>query len=455
MAKFLDKMYNQNPWWIDIESLRHDYHIEELAKNKFIFRKQEFLNYKFGDGVYIVTGPRQIGKTTHLKLLIQEKITDANKENFLYFNCDFLDSKQDIVEVVEEYLANFSSTGRKFIFLDEITAVKDGILAIKYLVDAGKKHSITYILTGSSMVNIKKTGEFLPGRRGQGKDFVFHPISFRQFLSIQYPDADITRSKNERFEKFYNRIKQDVPLAANFEKFLISGGIPKVVNNYLEDKEFNQENFQLYRDWLVSEIAKNGKREQIVKLLLQRIMISLGSDVSYNSFAVDAGIGSHNTVYEYLNFLEDTFVIRQIYHYDYHQKKVNIRKNKKIYFTDTFLFWLSDWWLNGNSTTYQTVNRNYILKSRIVENVAFIHLQSLFTDLFFYREDQEIDFVSKQVAIECKYRDSIALDDIKALLKFIGKRVIITKNNCETKKEYIMLPIELFLLLDKESLVGG
>ncbi|MCK5122600.1 MAG: ATP-binding protein [Candidatus Pacebacteria bacterium] len=445
----LEKMYNQNPWWEDYGLIKEDYHLRELQKNKFVFLNEEFLEERFLDGVYIVTGMRQIGKTTHLKLLIQKMINDKNKENFLYFNCDILDSKKEIVELIEKYFQNFKTDKKRFIILDEITSVKDGILAIKYLIDKGENKKITYILTGSSTVNIKKTGEFLPGRRGKGKDFLFLPVSFSKFLMIQYPKVDFNLPAKKSLEKFYFSLKQKIPLQRELNNYLICGGIPRLINNYLDKKEIDFDNFNLYKSWIISETAKNKKREQIVRIILERVLASLGSDVSYNSFASDTGIGSHNTVYEYLNFLEDAFIGKQIYNYDYHQKKINFKKNKKIYLRDPFLFWLLNWWINGDLKFCQKIKKDPILKSKIAENLVFLHLELLFGEIFFYREKYEIDFIYKNLAWECKYQNKISQRDFGELLKFPGKKFVITKEAFKISPGLQLIPLELFLLLKK------
>ena len=316
MANLLEKIYSSNPWFENEQLIEEDLHIRDLADSQHIFLNREFLEHKFADGVYIVTGPRQIGKTTHLKLLIQQKINIASKTDFLYFNCDLLETKEDVVDLVETYLKNFPSKKRSFIMLDEITAVKDSILGIKYLIDKGIKKNITYILTGSSTIEIKKTGEYLPGRRGNGVDFHFTPVSFRDFVKIQYDKINFDLGVKESLEKYYARIKNKVPLAKELNNYFFCGGIPKIINEYLAKKSIGLENLNLYRDWIVSEIAKNGKRENISKQILARILNSVTSDVSYNSFAQDSGIGSHNTVYEYLNFLEDWhLIIYNIFNY--------------------------------------------------------------------------------------------------------------------------------------------
>lgn len=452
MTNLLEKIYASNPWFEDDQLIESDLHIKELADSKHVFLNREFLNHKFTDGVYIATGPRQIGKTTHLKLLIKQKIKVANKSNFLYFNCDLLETKEDVVDLVETYLKNFPSKKRLFIALDEITSVKDSILGIKYLIDKGVKKNITYILTGSSTIEIKKTGEYLPGRRGGGIDFHFAPVSFKDFIKIQYSEIDFEFSKNESLEKYYARIKNKVSLAKKLDDYFFCGGIPRIINEYLKKKEVGLENLNLYRDWIASEIAKNGKRENVSKQILSRIANSITSDISYNSFAQDSGIGSHNTVYEYLNFLEDAFVVSQVYNYDYSQKKINFRKNKKIYLNDPFLFFLLDWWLNGKTPNIKATLEDSILKSRIAENLTFLHLKRVFNEVYFNRDGEEIDFICGRFAFEVKFQNKIASDDYRGLLKFTGDKLIVTKNTFDIGGKIKLLPLELLLLVDKEKL---
>lgn len=427
-----------------------DVHLKELDKTRYVFYNKAFLDYDFEDGVYVATGPRQIGKTTHLKLLIRNRINEKNKNNFLYFNCDILENKSDMIEMVEKYLKHFDSLGRKYILLDEITAVKDGILAIKYLIDSGMKKDITYIVTGSSTVNIKKTGEYLPGRRGAGVDFHFGPVSFADFLAVQYPLKFHPFKAADALEKYFIDIKKNILLQKELDKYLICGGIPKVINDYLFNGNISLDSFYLYRDWIVSETAKNGKREQVIKIILERIISSIGSDVSYNSFASDSSIGSHNTVYDYLNFLEDAFVIRQVYNYDYHQKKMRLRKNKKFYLNDPFLFWLLRWWLEGDLASPSESMGDSMLKSRLIENICYSRLSSLFSDIYFYREKEEIDFIVKNMAWECKYQSRISAGDLGELLKFAGAKFVITKETFKISDGCQFLPVELFLLLPKK-----
>lgn len=68
-------VYSQNPWWEDNESIYFDMHIRKFEKSKFKYIPYFMKNLKnYKNGIYIIKGPRQIGKTTVLKLLIKDLI---------------------------------------------------------------------------------------------------------------------------------------------------------------------------------------------------------------------------------------------------------------------------------------------------------------------------------------------------------------------------------------------
>lgn len=455
MARFLSQIYEQNPWFKDYRNIDSDPHLDKLKKYPFIWHETAFLNHSFADGVYFVYGIRQIGKTTHLKMFIKNNINSKNAGNYFYFNCDFLDSKKDIVELVEEYLIHFADTsGQVFVILDEITSIPDGVLAVKYLIDSGKSENMTYILSGSSSINIKKTGEYLPGRKGKGIDFIFYPVSFGDFLEMQNPgiNESILQISHENMEKKYYELISEFPLSEKFDNYLVCGGIPRLINEfYMNDKNIDYEIMEIYKSWIISEIVKNSKKENIVKILFNRIQNSLTSTVSYNAFVQDAGIGSHNTIHDYLEFLESAFIIKQVYHFDFSQKKINFKKNKKIYFIDPFVSHLVDWWLNSRSKLNVDFLQNSILKSRLCENVVFNHLFKSWGDhVFFYRNQYEIDFLDENDwMVEVKYQNKIVREDFSHLLKVKARRIkiILSKNDLILGGDIKVIPIEFYLLL--------
>jgi len=84
----------------------------------------------------------------------------------------------------EEGLQNRTS----YIFLDGITFPREWYRAIKYRIDSGDLENDVLVLTGSWSMFIRGEVESFPGRRGKGRDVIFHPLSFREFLKVMNPD---------------------------------------------------------------------------------------------------------------------------------------------------------------------------------------------------------------------------------------------------------------------------
>ncbi len=348
---------------------------------------------------------------------------------------------------MEEYLSRFPSKNRRYILLDEVTSVKDSFIAIKFLVDSGFDRNITYILTGSNTISIKKTGEYLPGRRGKGVDFYFSPMSFKSFVQLQYPLADLVLNLTSSEVEFLS-LKNTINVNKLLDQYLITGGFPRVMNEFYANGVVGEDIFTIYRSWLTSEIAKADRKEYIAKRILERSLISLSSDVSYNALAEDAGVGSHNTIYDYLEFFESSYVLSIIYNYDIHQKRVSYKKNKKIYFNDPFIYAVVEAWLSAKPQQNYDYLDQPSLKSRLIENLVYTKLFNSFHDVYFYRNINEIDFIVKNYVIEVKYQNKIITEDYESIKQDNYQGILVTKSKLEKKDDVLLIPVEYFLLCD-------
>jgi predicted AAA+ superfamily ATPase len=88
-----------------------------------------------------IFGPRQVGKSTALILLIKRLLEEerANPKSIFYFSCDKLADYRELDEIIGEYMKfkranNISSS---FIFLDEITYPREWYRALKSRIDGG------------------------------------------------------------------------------------------------------------------------------------------------------------------------------------------------------------------------------------------------------------------------------------------------------------------------------
>lgn len=103
----IGRMVNQNIWWQDKRLISHDPKIRELNAQRFRWRPpvlEEFELDRFA--VYTLRGPRQVGKTTALKILINDLLQNEGvlKEQVMYYTCDNIDDYKELIELLETYL---------------------------------------------------------------------------------------------------------------------------------------------------------------------------------------------------------------------------------------------------------------------------------------------------------------------------------------------------------------
>jgi len=98
--------------------------------------------------------------------------------------CDGIKDRFEFSEILTIYLQTYGSKSNQlnYILIDEVTVIKDWQLTIKYLADLGMFDRSVVILTGSSAYDLKHSSEKLPGRKGQGKDLAYMPITFNEYL---------------------------------------------------------------------------------------------------------------------------------------------------------------------------------------------------------------------------------------------------------------------------------
>ncbi|WP_338598621.1 AAA family ATPase [Sulfolobus tengchongensis] len=98
----------------------------------------------------IIFGPRQVGKTTAVILLIEYLLKKIeNPKSIFYFSCDKLADYKELDQVLEEYLKvkKRENIRTSYIILDEITFPKEWYRSIKYRIDKGDFKNDVIILT--------------------------------------------------------------------------------------------------------------------------------------------------------------------------------------------------------------------------------------------------------------------------------------------------------------------
>jgi len=340
-----------------IVSDQNNISIEGNFIEREIFTKAE--EYMKNNFVIVLTGLRRTGKSTLLKQL-------RKKYPGYYLNFDddrLINFKvQEFQDLYEVFIELF---GEKNIFyFDEIQNVSGWERFVRRLHDENKK----VFVTGSNANTLsRELGTHLTGRH---LNLNLFPFSFREYLSL----------KNFKFEK--NEIyltEKKVQIKKYLSEYLKDGGLPE----YLISKN-NEYVKTLYENILYRDIITKYKigNEKSLKEIIYFIANNFSKEISFNSLKKMTGLGSPTTVKDYLEFMENCYLIFLVEKQDYSFKK-RIYANKKVYLID-----------NAFATYLNSKNTEGF--GELLENVVFLELKRMKKEIFYFHDKKECDFVIKE-----------------------------------------------------------
>lgn len=271
----LIRLREQNFYWENPEEIARDPHLENLASLPLEIvnpvEKDLDLNK---EGIFIIRGPRQVGKTTFLKRTIRELLRGGiNPRRILYFAFDIggLRDEQAILDLIKTYLLwiRKETKDRVWVFLDEVTYTPGWAVGLKVAYDGGLLRKVTCVATGSVAIDLKKGGERMPGRRGalgEKADLTMLPVNFRTFLkSCFLKGKEIPRLNSFQKEEIYEVAREvsfyGKEIKEAFEAYLLVGGYPLSMNLYLQKSMVDNSAYYTYLQAILGGLAKIGKGE--------------------------------------------------------------------------------------------------------------------------------------------------------------------------------------------------
>ena len=431
----------QNPWWRD-GSLKFDPVLLQYAKNKLKSRPPvlEQLNFK-RDGIYFLSGPRGAGKTTALKLMIKKLIEEdgAKPRQIFYYSCHNLDSSEQLNEMIKLFLNQANSRQRAYIFIDEITIIKDWQSGLNHLGKAGKFKNITLVFTSS----------FLEEQAGGAINFLtISSLAFGEFVGLINP-AFYQKIKRGNYPAWADKIEYYLDI------YLLTGGQIGAINDYYFNGAVSQNVYSNSLYWLLANVARLGRDPALVRQIMEKIILNLGQSVGYKTLAHKTKAKTHLTAAEYLNLLESMFAVKIIYQA---VAEGASRKAKKIYFQDPFMFWLFYCYAHGSLNYWQFSRERLHDKEVFTALVENVILSQLIKDeknkITYWRDNlkkKEINFIverdKKITPILIRYGRGIdkADDGIFQLTGF-KKGIIISRDKLADKGAFKIMPLTYFLL---------
>lgn len=320
--------------------------------------KQLVTSRLFRGKAIVLTGPRQVGKTTLLQMLMKE--TDKKA---LYWNCDEPDIRQKLSNPTSTQIQSETASA-ELILIDEVQRVPNIGITLKLLVDNLPNKQV--VVTGSSALELSNSiNEPLTGRK-----YEYHMFPFSAEELIEHHNATEERRLLERR--------------------MLYGSYPEVVNRPGEERETltNLINSYLYKDVFAFQ---DVRKPEIVEQLLQALALQIGSEVSFNELSRLLGLNSQ-TVQRYVDLLEKSFVVFHLRSFSRNVRN-ELKKSRKIYFYDngTRNAVLGDFKPLQLRQDAGALWENYLVSERIKHNSYSL----FYGKSYFWRtqQQQEVDYL--------------------------------------------------------------
>ena len=481
----------QNPWW----SQGADFALydKNLSHAKPIFFERKELELTKGN-IYILRGPRQVGKTTYLKNQVRKLISRGiSPRDILYLSLDFFNSRRELRNAIQYFLESRRDSTHIYLLLDEITSIEDWNMELKFMADQGLLKNGALIATGSSAAKLKDKGELLPGRGVEGNEYYIKPLTFREFAlqSIDFISQYLTQSElqnslvklrpmvlsshlifDRNFSEIRNAIEHLIPfkneLSYLFRLYLSTGGLPGVINHYFSNRYLNQKDqienpiAEIFIRDVVGDLSKFQRQETISRQILKAIINRYGSRYSFSNLSREIE-RNHITTIDYLEFMEESFICFTCYAYDFNTKSIKIKGAKKVYFFDPFIFHSVKSYLQGEEI-WNIINRTFenegllgtlvegiaISQLRIQGEVPFMRAGNTFLWFYYDKSGKEIDIIFKDknviYGIEVKYQNQVSERDINRITP-LQNFFILSKEDFAIHDNLCIVPVEIFLAL--------
>ena len=335
-----------------IEDQLARFHAKEIG----IPREIDFQKYIKTKQITAIAGIRRGGKST---LLLQ-----FSKKYWSFYYINF-DDERLIDFTVKDFdnlmIAFQKKYEAKAIFLDEIQNIDKWERFARRLYEEGYK----IFLTGSNAKLL--SSELATHLTGRYFKIELYPFSFREFLTAKSVDYQKKGSQTR------------AAVLREFDEYAAGGGFPEFVA--YNDPEFVQRIYEdvLYRDLL----TRFGIRDvKAFKHLAKFLFSNISKEISYNGLKNTLGFKSVMSVKNYIEYMEQSYLVFELYKYDFSLKK-QLVSGRKIYAID-----------NGmrNTIAYFTSQD----EGRLLENLVFLELKRRGREIYYFKNKRECDFIVRE-----------------------------------------------------------
>ena len=392
--------------------------------------------------IKIITGIRRCGKSYLLNTIFKNYLIEQgiDEEHIIQLSLDENKNKKYLdPDVLDEYIRSLIKDENKYyILLDEVQEVKN---FESVLIGFMHISNVEIYVTGSNSKFL--SSDIVTEFRGRGDEIRVYPLSFSEFYSVY------EGSEEKALSEYY-----------------IYGGLPLTVIAKTDNAKINYLRAQKDNVYINDIVERNKiQNKEKLEMLVQIIASDIGCLTNplklSNNFKERDSLSTmtDKTIYNYLRYLQDAFMIEKARRFDVRGKKF-IETPQKYYFTDM-----------GIRNSFLDFRQSEEI-SHIMENVIYIELKKRGYNVDVgsveiregnAKKQLEIDFVANkgnnkiyiQSALEMKTEEKVKQEQ-KSLLNvndFFKKIIIVGDNIKRSRFDNGIIIMSIYdFLLDANSL---
>ena len=315
--------------------------------------------------VKILAGVRRCGKSTIFEMLKEEFLRrGVSMDHIICKRYTEMDIPESITakQMYDELTAAMLGKGHCYLLLDEIQEIDGWEKAVNSLLES--TDADIYVTGSNSKLMSGEISTYLTGRY---VSIPVYTLSFKEYLAF----------------------KQDSPLSRRelLEDYIRFGGFPIVALSEYDEQSAYQIVNGIYHTVVSRDIVKRHRinKQDLFDRVVKYIIENMGKTFSANSISTflksEHRKVSVESIYNYLRWLEQAFIIYPCERYDLQGKSI-LKTQEKYYLSDV-------------SLKYALLGYNRKMLDGAMENIVFLELKRRGYDVFIGKNDtKEIDFVA-------------------------------------------------------------
>ena len=315
--------------------------------------------------VKILTGVRRCGKSTIFEMIRQELLERGIPEDHIimkkYTEMDIPDTIT-AKQMYDELVSRVEDDKRYYFLLDEIQEIKGWEKAVNSLLEG--MNADIYVTGSNSKLMSSEISTYLTGR------YISIPVftlSFREYLEFK-------KESTQSYDKL-------------LEEYIKFGGFPIIALGEYEQQSAYQIVDGIYHTVVSRDIVKRHRinKQDLFDRVVKYVIENMGNTFSASS--ISNFLKSENrkvsieSIYNYLRWLEQAFIIFPCERYDMQGKSV-LKTQEKYYLADV-------------SFRYALFGYNRKMLDSVMENIVYLELRRRGYDVYVGKNNtKEIDFIA-------------------------------------------------------------